>query len=72
MHTFVHVLVEGTNLLAVARGASHPSSEVARLFASATHAAEVSQSGRFAVVGDLLAGGALLIACGAFGLRRSR
>ncbi len=72
MHLLVHALTDGAQLLAVARGASHPSSELARLVATATRAAAESQSGRFTVVGDLLAGGVLLIACGVFGLRRSR
>lgn len=77
MHPLIHTLhdlalVDGATLLLAAHGAPHPLPELARLAGAATQAAGQSQTGHFALVADLLGGGILLIACGAFGLRRSR
>ncbi len=67
MHLLVHAFVAGTNVLTVA-GHVAP----VHLVVAAAHTIGDDPLGRFAVVGDLLAAGALLIACGVYGLRRSR
>ncbi len=67
MHLLVHTFVSGVNILAVVHQAVP-----ARLAVAAAHVTDDNPVGRFAVVGDLLAAGALLIACGVYGLRRSR
>jgi len=67
MHLLVHTFVAGTNVLAVVHQVVP-----APLAIAAAHATDDDPLGRFAVVGDLLAAGALLIACGVYGLRRSR
>ncbi len=67
MHLLVHAIVAGTNVLAVA-GHVAP----VHLVVAAAHTTDDDPVGRFAVVSDLLAAGALLIACGVYGLRRSR
>jgi len=73
MHLLVHAGAAGIQLLAVARHTPPDAmSGLTRLLTTATRAAADSQTGRFTLVGDLLFGGILLIACGAFGLRRSR
>ncbi len=67
MHLLVHAFVAGTNVLAVVHQVVP-----AQLVIAAAHVTDDDPLGRFAVVGDLLAAGALLIACGVYGLRRSR
>ncbi len=67
MHLLVHAFVAGTNVLTVA-GHVTP----VHMVVAAAHTTDDDPLGRFAVVGDLLAAGALLIACGVYGLRRSR
>lgn len=67
MHLLVYAFVAGTNILTAAGQVAS-----VHLVVAAAHAADDDPLGRFAVVGDLLAAGALLIACGVYGLRRSR